>query len=288
MKTNALYHGDCLFVLNHDITPESIDLIYLDPPFFTGKIQKASGNLKLWKSFMRIPRDFGLEKADVMRERAPMWLRHIALKQPDFASYLYYMMQRLEACHKTLSKKGSIYLHCDYRASHYLKMIMDEIFGHHNFINEIVWCYEDIGGRAVDYFKRKHDVIFFYQNTKDKYFEIQYKPLSESTIKRYKKYFDSNGQITYRAIFKRDKNAGVFRKLKGIPDDLDRVWIDINKGQPQIDWWADISAIRTGFDESTGYPTQKPDALLERIIKASSKENDIVLDPFVAAGQQPL
>jgi len=279
---NTFYHGDCLFVLGHDITPESVDLIYLDPPFFTGKIQKGKWLPEAMEVSYEDSKRFWSEKADVMREKAPSWLRYIATKHPDFASYLYYMMERLQACHKVLKNTGSIYLHCDWRASHYLKMTMDEIFGINNFVNEIVWCYEDIGGRAVDYFKRKHDTILLYQRSNKRYFHIQHKPLSESTVKRFQKYLDINGQITYRHLL--ETNPGVFRKLKGIPEDLDQVWLDMNKGQPLSDWWIDISAIRRGFRESTGYPTQKPEDLLERIIKASSKEGDIVLDPFCGCG----
>lgn len=279
---NTFYHGDCLFVLNHDILPESVDLIYLDPPFFTGKVQKGKWRPEAMEMSYEDSKQFWSEKAGGMRAKAPEWLKHIALKQPDFASYLYYMMERLELCHKALSQHGILYLHCDYRASHYLKMVLDESFQPNNFVNEIVWCYEDIGGRAVNYFKRKHDVIFAYQKNKRSTFNIQYKPLSASTIKRYQKYFDANGQITYQHL--KDTNPGVLKKLKGIPDDLNLVWLDMNKGQPMGDWWSDISAIRVGFDESTGYPTQKPVALLERIIKASSNENDLILDPFCGCG----
>ncbi|MBF8267000.1 MAG: Mtase protein [Dehalococcoidia bacterium] len=218
-----------------------------------------------------------------MREKAPEWLKHIALKQPDFASYLWYMMVRLQEMHRVLKPSGSIYFHCDWRASTYLKMVIDEVFGAQNFLNEIIWCYEDIGGRAVKYFKRKHDSIFFYRKSnKRSTFHAPTKPLSPSTIKRYGKYLDATGKITYRRL--QETNPGVFRKLKGVPDDLDLVWIDVNKGQPLGDWWADISAIRVGFNESTGYPTQKPEALLERIIRSSSNDGDVVLDPFCGCG----
>lgn len=280
LGANTFYHGDCLFVLTHDIPAESVDLIYLDPPFFTGKVQKGKWQPGAMEVSFEDSKRFWKDKG--ISEIAPEWMKHIAIKRPDFASYLYYMMGRLQACHKALKKTGSIYLHCDYRASHYLKMVMDEIFDADDFVDEIVWCYEDIGGRAVDYFKRKHDTILFYQKTNERFFCIQYKPLSESTIKRYQKYFDSRGQITYRRLL--ETNPGVFKKLKGVPDDLDQVWLDINKGQPFGDWWADISAIRRGFRESAGFPTQKPEALLERIIKASSKEGDLVLDPFCGCG----
>ena len=279
---NTFYHGDCLFVLRHDIDPNTIDLIYLDPPFFTGKIQKGTWQPGAMEVSYEDSKQFWATKADEMRLHAPQWLKHIALQRPDFASYLYYMMVRLHECHKVLRDTGSIYLHCDYRASYYLKMIMDEIFGYGNFVNEIAWCYEDIGGRATNYFKRKHDTIFVYQKSDKRYFHLQYRALSASTIKRYAKYFDDNGQITYQHL--KDTNPGVFKKLKGTPDDLSLVWIDKNKGQPLLDWWSDISAIRVGFDESTGYPTQKPEELLERIIIASSKDGEIVLDPFCGCG----
>lgn len=280
LGTNTFYHGDCLFVLKHDIPAESVDLIYLDPPFFTGKIQKGKWQPEAMEVSFEDSKKFWAEKG--IAERAPGWLKYIAVKQPDLASYLYYIMIRLEACHNVLKKTGSIYLHCDWRASHYLKMVMDEVFGGDNFVNEIIWCYEDIGGKAVDYFKKKHDNILLYQKSDKRFFRIQYKPLSKSTIKRYQKYFDSKGRITYRRL--KETNPGVFRKLKGIPDDLDQVWLDMNKGQPLGDWWTDISAIRRGFRESTGFPTQKPEDLLERIINASTKERDWVLDPFCGCG----
>ena len=101
-------------------------------------------------------------------------------------------------------------------------------------------------------------------------------------MKRYGKYFDENGHITYQKL--KEVSPGAFAKLKGIPDDLSNIWLNKNKGQPISDWWTDISAIKKGFNESIGYPTQKPEALMERIIKASTNEGDIILDPFVGGG----
>ena len=100
----------------------------------------------------------------------------------------------------------------------------------------------------MNYFKRKHDVLLFYQTSKGRSFNIQRKRLSESTVKRYSKYFDANGQITYGRL--KETNPGVFRKLKGIPNDLERVWLDVNKGGPLNDWWTDISAIRGGLQKA--------------------------------------
>jgi site-specific DNA-methyltransferase (adenine-specific) len=260
---NVFYHGDCLLVLNHDIPAGLVDLIYLDPPFFTGKIQKGT---KKWEpgamelSFEDSKR-FWSEKADVMREKAPAWLRHIALKHPDFASYLWYMMERLQACHKVLKKTGSIYLHCDYRASHYLKMIMDEIFGDEYFRNEIVWCYRGAGYPKKD-FGRRHDIILRYSKTDNYTFNLDQlrEEYAEATKGRFRHYI---GNI------REGKNYGI-QKLHPL-------------GKQPDDWWQ-IQPIAPSAKERLGYPTQKPEALLERIIKASSNEGDLVLDPFCGCG----
>ena len=245
---NTFYHGDCHFVMGHDIEPESIDLIYLDPPFFTGQVQK--GKLKWEPGAMECTyedsRRFWQEKG--LAAHAPTWLKDIAVNRPDFAAYLFYMRERLQACHRVLKATGSIYLHCDWRASHYLKMVMDEVFGWQNFGNEIVWCYHG-GGIATRQFKRKHDAIFLYSKTPN----YRFNPIIE-------------------------KRTGPKRYMAGI---------DIkSEGKALEDWWSDIPArgTATNAKEWTGYPTQKPVALLERIIKASSNEGDIVLDPFCGCG----
>lgn len=116
----------------------------------------------------------------------------------------------------------------------------------------------------------------------ERVFNIMRKRLSESTIKRYQPYFDEEGKISYQKL--KETNPGVFAKLKGIPEDLSQPWLDINNGAPLSDWWVDISALKNGFAESTAYPTQKPEALLERIILASSNPGDIVFDCFMGSG----
>ncbi len=257
--TNTFYHGDCLFVLNHDIPAESVDLIYLDPPFFTGKTQTGKWKGEWHPEAMEVSfedsKRFWSTKADLMREKAPEWLRHIAIKRPDFASYLYYMMERLQESKKVLKKRGSIYLHCDYRASHYLKMVMDEIFGYRNFINEIVWCYKSGGASPKHHFSRKHDVIFFYAR-------------SESHI------FNPQKEKSYNRELKPYRFAGVkeFQDKTG--------WFTL---VGMKDYW-EIDMVGRTSSERVGYPTQKPEALLQRIIKASSNEGDLVLDPFCGCG----
>jgi site-specific DNA-methyltransferase (adenine-specific) len=250
---NKFYHGDCLFVLNHDIPVGSVDLIYLDPPFFTGQVQKGT---KKWQpGAMEVSfedsKKFWAKKADVMREKAPAWLLHIAIKRPDFASYLWYMMERLQGCYRVLKEIGSIYLHCDYRASHYLKMVMDEIFGDRNFRNEIIWSYH-WGIHINKQWNRKHDNILFYSKSTKWQFnsDIVREPYSPGSIMtqdiRWNKSYNPKGRL---------------------PEDV---------------WY--IPTINAIARERTGYPTQKPEALLERIIKASSNEGDLVLDPFCGCG----
>jgi site-specific DNA-methyltransferase (adenine-specific) len=251
---NRFYHGDCLFVLKHDIEPESVDLIYLDPPFFTGKVQK--GTMKWQPGAMEVSYEdskrFWKEKG--ISTQAPHWLKYIAIKRPDFASYLYYMMERLQACHDVLKKTGSIYLHCDWKASHYLKMIMDEIFGVQNFQNEIIWGYKTQGA-SQKRFSSKHDNIFFYSKSDKWTFNTQY----EKSFMMHKYGFKGSD-------FKIDPETGRQYNMIIARD----IW--------------EIPALQSATKEKIGYPTQKPEALLEKIIMASSNEGDLVLDPFCGCG----
>lgn len=237
--TNTFYHGDCKFVMKHDIPPESVDLIYLDPPFFTGKVQK--GKDRWHPEAMEISFDdtkaYWGEHQEAMRQKAPLWLNHIP-RSDEFRAYLFYMMERLEACRRVLKPTGSIYLHCDWRASHYLKMVMDMVFGEDNFKNEVVWHY-GLGGSSPRHWQRKHDALLFYSKTGKWVFNAMMVPASS-------------------------------QRMKGELKKEDDVW--------------DIPTINNMAKERVGYPTQKPEALLERIIKASSNEGDIVLDPFCGCG----
>ena len=228
---NKLYFGDNLKIMREYIQNESVDLIYLDPPFnskATYNILFEEKNGTQSRAQIKAFEDtwhWGLEAELAYREiteKGPRKLVDLigALRQflgtNDMMTYLVMMAIRLVEMHRVLKPTGSIYLHCDPKASHYLKLVMDAVFDTKNFRNEIVWCYEDIGGRSVNYFKRKHDIIFFYQKTQDRNtFNIQHKPLSESTLKRYGPYFDDNEQITYRHL--KETNPGVLAKLKGIP-----------------------------------------------------------------------
>lgn len=268
---NKIFWGDNLQVMSHLLRKYRgmIDLIYIDPPFDSKADYKKKVEIK------------GMGKAETdsssfeEKQYGDIWTND---------EYLQFMYERLVILRELLSDKGTIYIHCDWHKSHHLRMIMDEVFSPSNFIDEIVWGYEDIGSRAVKYFKRKHDTILMYSKTssEERVFNIIRKRLSESTIKRYQAYFDENGKISYQKL--KDTNPGVFAKLKGIPEDLSQPWLDIENGAPLSDWWVDISALKNGFAESTNYPTQKPEGLIERIIKASSNPGDLVFDCFMGSG----
>lgn len=164
------------------------------------------------------------------------------------------MVPRLKEMHRILKSTGSIYLHCDHHAVHYLKVELDRIFEMKNFQNEIVWAYSG-GGVPKTAFARKHDTILMYSKTttKDRVFNIQYMPYSDASQKLVK----SRGGIS-----------------------IDGKTRDLKRGAHMNDWWTDLNALQTWSPEKMGYPTQKPEALLERIIKASSNPGDIVFDPF--------
>ena len=264
---NTFYHGDCLFVLRHDITPESIDLIYLDPPFFTGKIQKGIWQPGAMEVSFEDSKRFWKEKG--VSIYAPEWMKHIAIKRPDFASYLYYMMERLQACHKVLKKAGSIYLHCDYRASHYLKMVMDEIFRDENFQNELVWNKGFRGTESERIYQHAHDIILWYTKSSKWIWNNQYQSYKDTEMKRYNKIDE---QMNRYALIKRKRANGTIYYGKTYP-----------KGK-RINDVLDIPTLAATAKERTGYPTQKPLDLLEYIIKASSNEGDLVLDPFCGCG----
>lgn len=268
---NKIFWGDNLQVMSHMLKEYrgKIDLIYIDPPFDSKADYKKKIEIK----------GVGKTESDSSsfeeKQYGDIWTND---------EYLQFMYERLILLRELLSDSGTIFLHCDWHKSHHLRMLMDEVFSPNNFINEIVWGYEDIGSRAVKYFKRKHDTILMYSKTasEDRTFNILRKRLSKSTIERYQSYFDDDGKISYQKL--KDTNPGVFAKLKGIPEDLSETWLDINNGAPLSDWWVDISALKNGFAEATGYPTQKPEALLERIIKASSNPGDLVFDCFMGSG----
>jgi len=266
IKPNALFTNDNLFVLN-GMNSECIDLIYLDPPFNSNRIFSAPvGSRAAGCAFKDMWKWDDVDAALLVRltEQHPQLVDYITSIEQSHSrpmmAYIAYMAQRLFEMHRVLKPAGSIYLHCDQTAGHYLKIVMDFIFGGKNFRNEIAWCYPPKGKGPKLAFHRKHDVIFYYGKTDDGVFNRPYTSLDDKQIAK----FSST-----------DKQGRRYKEFKGR-----RTYLDKSPGRPVPSWWNDIAQTGQSRSEYLGYPTQKPRALLERIIRASSNEGDVVLDPF--------
>ena len=255
--------------MRDDIPTDSVDLIYLDPPFNSKRLYNAFIGGAQWVAFDDTWRWY--EAIDDFHEVAGRpslaglmeGLRLMLGEGPQLA-YLSYMANRLIECHRVLKSTGSIYLHCDPTMSHYLKTVMDGIFGRANFHNEIVWCYTGVSN-TPRWFPRKHDTLLFYVKSGKAAFNrdavrIPYHP---ETLARRERPDD-------RWFVNQRRNSADVEALLG-------------SGKVPEDWWVDISKL-TNQLERVGYPTQKPLALLERIIKASSNSGGVVLDPFCGCG----
>ena len=265
----SLWTGDNLPIMR-GMNSESVDLIYLDPPFNSNRNYSAPiGSEAAGAAFKDTWHLSDVDEA---------WHGEIADRQPTLyaiidaagyshgkgmKSYLIMMAVRLIEMRRLLKDTGSIYLHCDPTASHYLKMLMDAVFGSSVFQNEIVWCYE-IGGRSKKQFSRKHDVILFYARTDNFLFCADAVRLKRKKT-HMKTETDSEGRIWQ---IKKDRKTGKVYKYS------------VDAGALCPDWWVDIHQLNRSEKERLGYPTQKPLALLNRIIKASSNEGDTILDPF--------
>src|SRR5450830_622959 len=235
---NKVYFSDNLKILS-EIPSESIDLIYIDPPFNTGRIQSR-------KRFKTVQDESGdrvgfagrTYKSEVLSENGYMDV---------FDDYIAFLQPRLQEAWRVLKPNGSLYFHIDYREVHYCKVMLDQVFGRENFLNEIIWAY-DYGGRAKDRWPAKHDDILYYAKDRQNY-----------TFNR-----EAIDRIPYMA-------PGLVSKEK------------VARGKlPTDTWWHTI--VGTNSKEKTGYPTQKPLAIIERILNASSNPGDLVLDFFAGSG----
>ncbi len=267
---------------------ESVDLIYLDPPFNSKRTYSAPvGSKAAGASFkdMWTWEDVDKSYLEKMITDYPYLVQFVAsiegIHGKAMMSYITYMTQRIIELHRVLKPTGSLYLHCDPTASHYLKIIMDRIFGVKNFRNEIVWHYNKWTNTA-GFFQRNHDVILFYSKNKAYTFNKQYGDPTTRQVQLRKIGYNtgsSGGGGKIVRIYDKD-NPKVIDKLKSGAWEGRRIYyVDAPMGSPVQDVW-DISVINGQAKERTGYPTQKPLALLERIIKTSSNEGDVVFDPF--------
>ena len=229
-----------------------VKLIYLDPPFMTGE-----------RFFMRA------------RVGAEEWRRGkgtLALEtfvdQKDRAAFLALMRETLVLCRRLLSDEGMIFVHIDYRTHPHVRLLMDELFGEENFLNEIVWVYQS-GGRSLRHFSRKHDVILFYAKTENYDFNIEavMAPRETPRTSHMRRHVDPDGRV-YRSIRSNGKVYTYYDDDPVAPTDV----------------WQDLNHLQQKDPERTGYDTQKPLALLDRIVKCASRPGDWVLDPFAGSG----
>ena len=246
LEPNRLFWGDNLHVMRQ-LPSESIDLIYIDPPFFSGRQYNVI---------------FGDQNE--LRSFSDIW-------EGGMPGYLIWLNARLYEMKRLLKKTGSIYVHCDHHASHYIKVELDKIFGHDQFVNEVVWSYHS-GGASSRYFGRKHDVLLWYCKGPNYTFndhEVRV-PYTESTIGAYNK-VDEEGK-RYKLIRHKDGTE-------------ERVYAkNLDRGRLLTDVWEDIPHIANWSSEKVGYPTQKPEGLVERVIKAGTNDRQTVADFFCGGG----
>ncbi len=293
VDTRVIYCGDNLEQLKK-LPDGCVDLIYIDPPFNSNRNYEV-----FWGE---------------TKEKRAFEDRHENTK-----AYIDYMRPRCVELARVLKKTGSFYYHCDWHASHYVKVMLDEIFGENNFINEIVWKRSDAKsdvGQGAKHFGRVHDSIFYYSGGDSSYtFNPKFNPLPQSTIDSWYKHVEEG---TGRRYNKADVTGpggaakgcpvyewhGVTRAWRYSKENMERLskegrlvysktgmtyqkrYLDESKGVSLSSWWDDIDMLRgiSSGGERLGYPTQKPLKLLERILEVSSNENDIVLDAFCGCG----
>ena len=263
IPNRTIFEGDNLDVMR-GMNDGCVDLIYLDPPFNSNRNYAAPIGSKAAGAAFKDTWDLTDVDEAWHNEIAEIDLAlYKVIDASQFShgngmkSYLIMMAVRLLEMRRILKSTGSIYLHCDPTASHYLKSLMDSVFGAANFRNEIVWAYRG-GGVPKSDFARKHDIVFRYGKTKDVIFNVDEVRLPYSQ--------DSEDRLRYTA--RAFRSSGTYDNYRPNP-----------KGKHPEDWWV-MQPIMPSSRERLGYPTQKPLALLDRIIKASSNEGDVVLDPF--------
>ena len=288
-KNRSLFHHDNLAVLR-GMNSETVHLIATDPPFNKGRDFHATPNsLADGASFhdrWSWEKDVHPEWVDKIEDDWPKLMRVIQGARlsygDDMGAFLCYMAVRLIEMHRILRQDGSLYLHCDPTASHYLKQLFDSIFGKNNFRNEIIWHYENRLARRGNDFGRLHDVILLYAKGSDPFHrslsDLQWKP-SESQKRRSEKGYEVRKGVLL-----------IYDETKANKADLSKLTYHTkqkahisDQGPPLGDVWG-IPILNPMAKERAGYPTQKPLALYERILRASSNEGDIVLDPFCGCG----
>ena len=333
---NALYYGDNLAVLREHVRDESVDLVYLDPPFNSNASynvlfkertgEESPAQIKAftdtWEWTQEAERTY--EQDIIVNASTPTAVKEMITAFRQFIgsnammAYLVMMAPRLVELHRVLKPTGSIYLHCDPTASHYLKILMDTVFGKEHFKNEIIWQRTLAKSLMTRQLPSNHDVLIAYQKTAAANWNQGsiFQPYDEGALdpKTATKYShrDADGRryqldnlinpsrnrpnLTYEFMgvtkvwrWTKERMQAAFDKgliIQPSPGAVPRLkrYLDEQRGRPFGDLWTDIPPLNSQAKERLGYPTQKPEALLERIIRASSNEGDVVLDPFCGCG----
>lgn len=345
---NALYFGDNLDVLREYVKDESVDLVYLDPPFNssatynvlfkTPKGHQSDAQIEAFDdtwhwgehaeaAFAQLMQQANTDVAEVIRAMRAV------LGDNDMMAYLAMMAVRLVELHRVLRQSGSLYLHCDSTASHYLKILLDQVFGGENYRNEIVWKRQSAHSDATSKYPVVNDTILFYVKSKDAQFQPQFAEHDPDYLEKFYRFDDGDGRGRYRlgdmaapkgggmaAINKATGKPNGWHVWKGFsvpatgwrysPETMARLdaegriyyptredgshalekrlalkrYLKEQKGSIVTNVWTDIPPLTAVAAEAMGYPTQKPLALIERILNASSKKGEVILDPFCGCG----
>lgn len=324
MDTNTLFFGDNLHILREHIPAESVDLIYLDPPFnskrdynvylSTPKGHKSDAQITAFDDTWHWGAQAEQEYSDLLRQPNTEVTELLSalrrfLKESDMMAYLVMMTTRLLGMHKVLKPTGTLYLHCDSTASHYLKVVLDAIFGPSNFRNEIIWLRSNPKSLGSINFPTCTDTILRYTKTHKCTFHQPYGEHDPDYVESAYKYSDEKGQYRLLPLLNPNDNRpnltyeflGVHRVWRWTKERMQKAYdeglvvqlkpgavpqykkyLQDSKGRTITNCWTDIQ--QAAGNESLGYPTQKPLALLIRIIEASSNPGDVVLDPFCGCG----
>lgn len=295
---NALFLGDNLAVLRRRLGDASVDLVYLDPPFQSGRDydvvfqscsdERGDGRARAhafkdtWTWGPEAEESYAEMQAGSDRPAVALRSLRAMLGESDLMAYLCMMTPRLVELRRVMKASASLYLHCDPTSSHYLKVLLDSVFGAACFRNEVIWRYRRWPAKARR-FQRMHDVLLFYTASPGKLHTFNtlygYERLADSTLKTF-------GTKRQRADFSSGHRKPGVEDVETRGPQMSDFW-DLDdlaaSGAPASDAW-EVGVIAAIGKERTGYPTQKPEALLERVILASSNPGDVVLDPFCGCG----
>lgn len=307
---NTLYYGDNLDILRQHIADESIDLIYLDPPFNSNATynvlfgeqdgSQSAAQIKAFEDTWKWDEAAGATFEATVEAGGKVAQALLAFRQllgdSNMLAYLTMMAPRLVELRRVLKPTGSIYLHCDPTASHYLKVLMDAVFGAAGYRNEICWRRTPFSGSSkarARQFPRSHDVLLLYTRSEDYVFQCSLLPYGEDYYKRFRNP-DNDPRGPYQSVLLKTYSQETLDRMRadgriiepkrqGVGIRYKQFLTDL-KGRQVDDVWTDINMINPVAKERLGYPTQKPTSLLERIIQASSNEGDVVMDPFCGCG----